>query len=224
MHSQGYPHRESNWAGVIHSFFGQYRYKGSSMKTQHRQSGVTLSELMIALSVIAILLTLSAPSFSGFISKRQVTGTTNLIASYFDNVKMEAARRNSFITITYNKSTDGTQWCFGAKAGEHQTCDCLAEGDAMDCKLPVGGTTEPMILSNTSDPGFTDLQITAAMDDNDHFDVNPVRGTLSHSSSVVIQVRDESEAYRVNVAVTPTGRVSKCTPSDYRLVGFPECI
>lgn len=190
------------------------------MKSQNKQSGVTLSELMIALSVITILLTLSAPSFSGFVSKRNITGSTNLIGSFFENVKMEAAKRNSWVTITYQEDEDN--WCFGAELGEHQQCDCLAAPETTDCKLDTGGN--PIILSNTSAPGFANLLITTGLADNYHFDVNPVRGTLSHSGMVDIEITDQNQDFQVKVAVTPTGRVTKCSPSDQHLSGFQTCI
>lgn len=181
---------------------------------------MTLTELVVALSVIAILMTLSSASFSGFLSKRNITGSTNLIGAFFDNVKMEAAKRNSWVTITYDEG--GGNWCFGAQLGKHQTCDCLAAPETTDCKLDAGG--DSFILSNTSSPGFADLLITIGLIENDHFDVNPVRGTLSHSTKVKIEITDQSQASRVNIAVTPTGRVTKCTPSDQHLSGFQTCI
>jgi prepilin-type N-terminal cleavage/methylation domain-containing protein len=208
------------------------------MMTLNRQSGVTLTELLITLSVIAILLTLSAPSFSEFINKRQITGATNLVASYFDNVKMEAARRNSFITVTYQQNSRGTQWCFGAKAGRHNKCDCLAQGDEMDCKLTVGDDDQPMVLTNVPDqgqgfiydPAFGNVRITDNLDDNKDFSFNPVHGTVSHMGTynpgvvdVRIDVMDQSQTHKVVIRLTPTGRVSKCTDPNYPLVGFPEC-
>ncbi len=102
--------------------------------------------MMIALSVIAMLLTLSAPSFSSFVGKRNITGSTNLIGAFFDNIKMEAVKRNSWVTITYNE--DEENWCFGAELGAHTKCDCLASPETTDCKLDTGGN--PIILSNTS--------------------------------------------------------------------------
>jgi type IV fimbrial biogenesis protein FimT len=190
------------------------------MKSKNKQSGVTLVELMISLSIVAILLTLSAPSFSGFIAKRQITGSTNLIGAYFENVKMEAAKRNRFVTITYKE--DGGDWCFGAELGEHQKCDCLAAAETTDCKLDTGGN--PITLSNTSDPGFANLLITIDLSNDDHFDINPVRGTISHTEKVDIEITDQNQDFQVNITVTPTGRVSKCTSSDHRLNGFPTCI
>ncbi len=192
------------------------------MKTLDQQSGITLTELLVSLSVIVILMTLSVPSFSGFIDKRTVAGSTNLIGAYFENVRMESAKRNSWITITFRKHADGVNWCFGAEKGKNQTCDCLEAAETTDCRLAAGD--KPMILSNTSDPGFSQLQITAALTDNDHFHINPVRGTFSHSDKLVIQVKNKAEDFLVNVAVTPTGRVSKCSPTEYKLVGFPTCI
>ena len=196
--------------------------KGCNMNTLKKQAGVTLSELMTALSIIAILLTLSAPSYSEFINKRTLAGATDLIGSYFENVKMESVKRNSWVTITYKEANGGADWCFGATMDQHVKCDCMASAETTDCRLDAN--EEPMVLTSTSYKGFDDLQITGDLSNNDHFDINPIRGTISHSEKVNIQLKHSREDYLVNVSLTPTGRVTKCSPSDSKLVGFPTCI
>jgi type IV fimbrial biogenesis protein FimT len=100
------------------------------MKTLKSQAGVTLSELLTALSVITILLSMSAPSYSEFIVKRKIAGGADLISTFFQNVKMEALKRNEFASVTYKKADDGTNWCLGAVLGKEVACDCMAETPA----------------------------------------------------------------------------------------------
>lgn len=179
---------------------------------------------MITVSVLSILLSLSAPSYSEFINKRKVAGVTDQISTFFENVKMEAVTRNDFVTITYKKT--GNNWCFGARTGQHAKCDCLAtepsESNACQIDLSPGG--QAVILSNTSFEGLAGLQTSTELEDDDHLDFNPVRGSVSHFEKVTMQIGHNSEDYQVNLSVTPTGRVVKCTPSDYQSAGYPTCI
>jgi len=198
------------------------------MKRQKNQTGITLPELLTTVSVLALLLTLSAPSFSGFINKREVAGAANLISAFLDNIKMESIKRNRFVAITYMESENGIDWCFGAKVrpdkdaedNQHE-CDCLASAETTNCRLDAGGP--PVVFSNSSYSKFEGLQITSALSDKYHVDIDPVRGVLKHAEKVDIQVKDSAQEYLVNISLGPTGRVSKCTPSEYHLVGYPAC-
>ncbi len=58
------------------------------MKTLKSQAGVSLTELLTALSVITILLSMSAPSYSEFIVKRKIAGGADLINSFFENARI----------------------------------------------------------------------------------------------------------------------------------------
>lgn len=195
------------------------------MNIQRKQTGITLTELIITLSIIAILLSLSAPSYSEFINKRKIVGAANMISTYFENVKMESVKRSAWVTLTYKESSDGTNWCFGAKMGRHKSCDCLADPEVTDCRLDPDETdNQAMIISNTSYSGLDDLQTTTTVSSNYHLDFNPVRGTLSHSEKVTVQIKHSNDDYLIDISVTPTGRVSKCSPAGHELAGFPTCI
>jgi len=184
------------------------------MKTPNRQAGVTLNELLVALSVIAILLTVSVPSYSEFITKRSVAGAAELITTFFENVKMESVKRNDYITINYKKS--GENWCIGAVTGKDVACDCMAA--TPECLVD----SVPTVLSNDTYAQFSDLNMAFA-DGTVSFD--PVRGILTDpSKSVSIQIQDKAEKMRVNISVNATGSVRACSPASEKLVGFQTCI
>ena len=186
------------------------------MKTLKKQAGMTLAELMTALSVVAILLSLSAPSYSDFINKRKVAGAANLVATFFENIKMESVKRNEFASITYKKADDGTDWCLGAVMGKEVACDCMAETAA--CLID----SVPVILSNETFAQFNDL---VANFSEGTISYDPVRGILTDpEDSAAIEIRHSAEDFQVNISVNATGSVRKCTPSDHKMVGYATCI
>lgn len=186
------------------------------MKSRKRVAGVTLPELMVGMSVLVILMGLSAPSYSTFINKRKVSGAANLVATFFENVKIESIKRNEFASISYKKSANGTDWCLGAVIGREVTCDCMAE--TPECVID----SVPTILSNGSHAHFADLQATLT-DGMISFD--PVRGILTDpTDSAAIEIKHDREDFQVNISLNGTGRVRKCSPSDHQLIGYATCI
>lgn len=71
-------------------------------------SGLSLIELIIALSIGAILLGLAAPSFSQFIKNSRMTGYVNAMVATLYHARSEAAKRNRNVLVC--KSSDG-QYC-----------------------------------------------------------------------------------------------------------------
>jgi len=186
------------------------------MKTLKSQSGVTLTEILTTLSVITILLSMSVPSYSEFVVKRRVAAGADLIATFFENARMEAVKRNQFASVTYKKADNGQDWCIGAVLGKELTCDCMAETPA--CQIG----TAPMVLSNNS---FSQLNDLVANFNTGTISYDPVRGILTNpASSVTMQVKHSADDYRVDISVNAVGSVSKCTPAGHKLVGFPTCI
>lgn len=68
-------------------------------------SGFTLIELMITLAIFAIILSVSAPSLRSFLSRSELTSSSNHFLSTINHLRTEAIRRNSYTTLC--PSTDG---------------------------------------------------------------------------------------------------------------------
>jgi len=64
-----------------------------------RQSGLTLLELLITLSIVAILLTLAVPSFITFTSNNQIISSTNNFVADINLARSEAVRRGTMVSI-----------------------------------------------------------------------------------------------------------------------------
>ncbi len=68
--------------------------------------GVTLIELLVALSVLSILLAVGVPSFSQFTANTRLNGYANTLFSHMSLARSEAVKRNTRVAIC--KSSDGS--------------------------------------------------------------------------------------------------------------------
>ena len=75
------------------------------------QSGFTLIELIITLSILTILVTLAVPSFQNLIASSRISTTTNDFHASLAYARSEAIRRGQRVTVCV--STDGVQCALG---------------------------------------------------------------------------------------------------------------
>ena len=73
---------------------------------QKHDSAFTLIELMIAIAVAAIVLTLGVPSFERVIERNQLSAYTNQLVSSLHFARSEAVRRNQNISVCH--TADGS--------------------------------------------------------------------------------------------------------------------
>lgn len=66
------------------------------------QRGITLIEAMIAISIIAIIASLAAPSFSTLMARQRIKGLGNEIMSDLFFSKMESAQSNQCIAVIFS--------------------------------------------------------------------------------------------------------------------------
>ena len=68
--------------------------------------GVTLTELLVAMSVLSILLAVGVPSFSQFTANTRLNSYANTLFSHLSLARSEAVKRNTRVAIC--KSLDGS--------------------------------------------------------------------------------------------------------------------
>lgn len=73
----------------------------NTIKLNHiqRQTGFTLTELLIALSVTTILVALAAPTFNDFIQQTRLINATHELHSAMNLARMEAIKRNGRVDL-----------------------------------------------------------------------------------------------------------------------------
>ncbi len=84
-----------------------------------RQTGFTLLEAMITISILAILLAIAVPSFQNFTASRAVTGHVSDLAGSIRLARAEAIKRGTRVTIC--RTDDAEAATPGCAAGDWAT-------------------------------------------------------------------------------------------------------
>jgi type IV fimbrial biogenesis protein FimT len=81
---------------------------------KHSESGVTLLESMVALTIMAILLSLAIPGFIGMIQDARRDDLVNTMFSTLNYARSEAVKRNVKVSVCPSSTaldcTNSTQW------------------------------------------------------------------------------------------------------------------
>ena len=74
-------------------------------KPRFKQSGFTLTELMVAVAVIGILASIAAPSYNAFIANTKIRTTAESVINGLQLARAEAIKRNLAVTFTLNNDS-----------------------------------------------------------------------------------------------------------------------
>ncbi len=93
-----------------------------------RQGGFTAIELLVTISVVAILATLAAPSFNGLIDRWRVRGVAEDLTSTLYYARSEAIKRGGNVVIS--KLPNNTNGCTSATGNDNWDCGWFVCEDA----------------------------------------------------------------------------------------------
>jgi len=96
--------------------------------------GFTLIELMVTLTVMAIILAIAAPSFSALLASNRLTTQTNELVGALNLARSEAVRRSQPVTL---RSDDNDNYAKGWKV----FADANADGAAASTPTDTDGNT-----------------------------------------------------------------------------------
>lgn len=139
----------------------RHKHMNAKPRTHTRQDGFTLVELMVVLSVAAILTTVGIPSFLSTLRDNGVSTHSNEVLADFALARTEAIRRGQ--TITVCPSADGASctssggweqgWISFVDAdasGTLDTSDCATPANCVLRKSPTLGTGYTLRASNST--------------------------------------------------------------------------
>jgi len=172
-------------------------------------AGFTLIELMVTVSIAAILLAVAAPSFVAFQRNSELTSATNSLLAGISAAKGEAMKRGlSAVIVPASNGDWGTGWKIFVDRDRNQTFSAtadtlVAEHAALPSYLTASGTGtangsaayimfDPSGYTKTAGAGFGTL-------------------TLSLARNDVADAQLPEQTRRIVVAAT--GRVRTCKPA-----------
>ena len=91
------------------------------MKNFTGNHGFTIIELLVTLSIGALLLTAAVPSFTSYVDEAKVAGAAEKIKVDMEWARTQALRNNKNIIMKFQ--IDGTNWCYGFDDTDNN-CDC----------------------------------------------------------------------------------------------------
>ena len=145
--------------GLLLPFVGHFdsRVRPFIVKNQpfipNRASGFTLIELIITVVIASILISLAAPSFSGFIKNSRLTSQANELMADLTFARSEAVKRGANITVC--KSTGGTTCNPAANWSDGWIVVNTASGQVFRAHEALTGQNTMVGTANAA-PGLTD--------------------------------------------------------------------
>ena len=114
-----------------------------------RAPGFTLVELIVAMTVLAILATLAVPAFTAHFEKARLRSAADAVVALVAEARLAAVKQARAVSVQF--TGHGAHWCVGAREASLPSagmpmvgvdvCDCLADGDAcvVDARRAVVG-------------------------------------------------------------------------------------
>lgn len=183
------------------------------MQVCRSQRAFSLTEMVITVTVLAILAAIAAPSFQETIQKRRVIGAAEELAANLQYARTEAIKGNRSVGVNF--TADGTDtWCYGMVAPAAAACVCNTDA-ASNCTVDT-------VLKVFNSDGYRGVSMTApAFGGAGRTGFEERRGFLTAGGGGT--VRFSSASQELNVVLSVQGRVRLCSPGSPPLSGYPAC-
>ena len=183
------------------------------MSARRASGGFTLIELMIVVAVIAVILTLAAPSFRDMILMQRLRGINAQLVTDMAFARSEAISRGTFVRVHFKSNTATS--CYTISAGPSHTgeprCDCLLQS----CPTNAVG------IRTVQYPASDSVMVAPRIPSYNRYTIDPRTGGIvvigpdgPEPSTPEIEIESSIDSSRVfRNAVSVSGRIKVCTPS-----------
>ncbi|MFY3386910.1 GspH/FimT family pseudopilin [Paracidovorax sp. MALMAid1276] len=183
--------------------------------TRRHDQGFTAIELMVVISIVAILAALAAPSFNLLIERWRVRSATEDLSSSLYFARSEAIKRGGNIVLMKNantaactNATGNTQWGCGWRVfydvnGNGLQDACVAANTPNECDIQVTAAPTRLTINLPASTGGISV---------DRW------GMLSHTGGAVVPTNMFFELTPQGKALTDTSAAKLCASTGGRIV------
>ncbi|KGE03657.1 prepilin-type N-terminal cleavage/methylation domain-containing protein [Pseudohaliea rubra] len=190
----------------------RHQHYQARLPASFRCAGLTLLELMIAVTVLSVVLAITVPSFRDYSDKKALQRGAETVAGFLERARGHARAGQVPVAVAV-----GAQ-CLGARVGS-APCDC--SDSAASCTLTEAGTAVQALLA-PAELGTLSLE---AAGDGLVFQqprgavVAPAGGTLASSMTLA------AGRWTLRVDLSGLGAVQLCLPADAPVIGgYGRCL
>lgn len=162
--------------------------------------GFSLVEMMIAIAILAVLLSAAIPSFSTFIKNRKVRTAAEAVLNGLNLARSEAIRRNTHINFALQADTSWTVGCTTPQADSN--------GDGLD-DCPASIQSRP-----GAEGGAGAQAIALTLEFNGYGQLPALSGTtnIPITSPMGACETDGGSMRCLRIVVSPGGMIRSCDP------------
>lgn len=205
-------------------------HKYTSMVCRSTQTGFTVLELMIVISIISILASIGIPSFQNISDRRQLISAAEQIYSHVQLARVTSISTMTPIEFHIDGSASSWQYGFGISDGTNScnaatttitdpdACKLLINDGDADIETVGDGSldADDIVLKRFTSDDHGSITITT----DARFSFDPVRGTLSgNPASISLSSRED---YLLEVRIGRLGQARICSPAG-SVVDYEEC-
>jgi type IV fimbrial biogenesis protein FimT len=178
-----------------------------------RADGYTLIELATVLLLLVVIVLGAAPSLGAMVERSRLRAVVERLRADVTLARAEAMRRNRTVVLSFRRSEDGQEWCYGLTLATG--CDCTLTSGPGTCELDPGISTR---VSSAQSRGIRSTAPPFALTAG-RLVIPGARPTLTAGSARFACAKGQAE-----VRVASTGRVRLCSPAgDLRLSSLDPC-
>lgn len=177
--------------------------------TRVGQRGLTVIELLVTVTVLAILIALAVPSFSSFTAKRRIEGFMSEFTTDLQYARSEAVQRNANVRVSLGTG------CYVIHLASATSVSCTQTSKSI---TPAAAELKTVQL-----PANSTVQLTGG-DGLAYIEFDFVRGSAAFNGTDTLSGKVAATStvggWQLTAAVQPVGRVRLCSP-DGSLATYP---
>lgn len=202
-------------------------------RSSHRPRGFTLIELMVAVTIAILLLSLTAGRFREFIRVQRLKSVTAQLVTDLAFARSESASRNVPVYFTWASVPGLGMTCYSIYLTTSLPCECqLGSGSA--CSAPASQTEVRTVqLLNRDAVRLLLYTPPVASDATQSFGYDPVTGGVAFGTTDFLPSTPKAfgvettiigdTGFRLRVMVGQGGQVTACSAGSKLVSGFPKC-
>jgi len=175
--------------------------------------GFTLVEVIVVIAILAVVLSLALPSYTGYLARKRVEGTFNELQTDVHFARSEAVSRNLPVRLT-----------FGAGCYLVHTSPPGAGASSCTATAPSTIGTSAIELKTVQVAPASTAQLSPD-DALAWIEFDPLRGGATRDAggtALTVSVNSSIGGWQLRVALTPQGRVQGCSPGG-TVQGYAAC-